>query len=475
MKQNYRHLYLFILLIFALTTITRVLPAGFHPDSLVYMSMARNLADGQYGFLDLHFTNHIFNHFYEHPPLGIYSMSLFFYIFGDTILIDKLFGVFFGLLIMIEIVAIYRLVDPKDTKSGMLLALFYFMLFPITSYTLENNLLEIPTTFFTLASVYFFLKGLLCKENSILYILLFTAMLTAGFFVKGPVALFPLALPFFYFLLFSKEYSFKNLITFYLFLLIFITILIVLIYNYAPAYNYFSIYFENQVLSSINGSRGGDKHFQLISQLGIDLSAIVFVSIIIMFIGKIKFETLKTSRMFWLFLLIGLSASLPLEISPRQHSYYIFPSLPYFAIALSLLFANSIKQVVHKFGSYKLIKSLNFLLIIALIGISYVKIDEYKRHKNFYKDFIEANVNLEQNATIFACSNNADDKYNFFNNTELSGNLQRYYKASLIENNINELYYLTTTRSHVDCKVDSEKYKYIGPVKASYYLLYKRI
>lgn len=461
------------MLIFALTTITRVLAAGFHPDSLVYMSIARNMADGQYGFWDLHFTNHLFNHFYEHPPLGIYLMSLFFYIFGDTILIDKLFGVFFGLLIMIEIVAIYHLVSPKDSKSGMLLALFYFMAFPMTSYTLENNLLEIPATFFTLASVYFFLKSLVFKENMIIYALLFTAMLIAGFFVKGPVTLFPLALPFFYFLLFSKEYPLKNLITFYFFVLIFAAISIILLYNYAPAYNYFSIYFEHQILSSINGSRGGNEHFKLISQLGIDFSSIFFVSIIIMLIGKIKFKTLIISRIFWLFLFIGFSASLPLEITPRQHDYYIFPSLPYFAIALSLFFSDSVKQVVHKFGGYKLIKGLNFLLILALISVSYVKLHDYKRHKNFYHDFIEADVKLKPNATISVCADNEEDDYNFLSNTEFSGNLQRYYKAELIKNNVNESYYLTTTKSLLHCKVDSDKYEYIGPAKANYYLLYK--
>jgi len=53
--------YLLLFLLFCITTIVRVIPDGFHPDSLVYMSMAINVVDTNASFWNLHFTDTLFN------------------------------------------------------------------------------------------------------------------------------------------------------------------------------------------------------------------------------------------------------------------------------------------------------------------------------------------------------------------------------------------------------------------------------
>jgi len=469
------NLYLLIFLLYFVTTIIRVIPDGFHPDSLVYMSMAVDVADGSSSFWHLHFTDALFKNFYEHPPLGILTMSLPFYIFGDTLLVDKLYGIFFGVFIAFVIAAIIGLVLKEQKRNALLLALFYFLAFPITGNTLENNLLEIPATLFILLSVYLFLKYVLTLKNRVLYSALFTLSIFGAFLVKGPVTIFPLALPFFYFLLFSSTYSFKEMLKFYgvtaLFTLLFGTILSL----YPGSNHYLTSYFQNQIVSSIDGSRGGDEHFKLTSQLLTDLGSIFFISFLAVSVSQKKFVKFPFSKLFWLFILIGLSGSLPLEVSPRQHDYYIFPSLAFFAIALATLFVQPVSLLLNKLHGHKFIALLNTILLLASIAVTNDKLHTNSRYKNFYSDIVNTHVNIEKNSKISTCVSNPTDYDKFYNNIGLKANLKRHFRAEITKESKEENYYLTTKSSLKECQPDMTKYLYIGRENADYYLIYKRV
>jgi len=469
------NLYLLIFLIYFLTTIVRVIPDGFHPDSLVYMSMASSLADGTSNFWNLHFTDTLFNHFYEHPPLGIFTMAIPFYMFGDSIFIDKLYGVFVGILLAFLIAAIVGLITKVHKRNTLLLSLFYFLAFPIVGNSLENNLLEVPATFFILLSLYAFLKYTKSPQQTLSLSLGFSMALLAAFLVKGPVMIFTFSLPFFYFLLFYKTYSFKEMLKYYLYVLFFMTLFVFILYLYPASNNYLTTYFTNQILSSIDGSRGGNEHFKLTQQLLIDFSLIFFISLIVVSIGAKKFIKPQFTKYFWLFILIGLSGSVPLEISPRQHDYYIFPSLSFFAIALAIIFTQEITNLIQKLYSYKLIYLLNFLLIIAVFIVSFEKFHQNSRYKNFYEDFINAKVQIANNSKIKTCTDNPIDYDKFHQNIGLTANIKRYFNAELTESDKSASYYLTSLNSLKSCQPNDLKYLYIGVKEAKYYLLYKRI
>ena len=468
------NLYLLIFLLYFVTTIIRVIPDGFHPDSLVYMSMAVDIADGSSSFWHLHFTDGLFNNFYEHPPLGIVTMAVPFYIFGDTLLVDKLYGIIFGIFIALLIAAIIGLVLKEHKRNTQLLALFYFLAFPITGNTLENNLLEIPATLFILFSVYFFLKHALTLKSRALYAVLFTLSIFGAFLVKGPVTVFPLALPFFYFLLFSTTYSFKEMLKFYGVTTLFTLLFGVLLSLYPESNYYLTTYFQNQIVSSIDGSRGGDEHFKLTSQLLTDLSALFFISFIAVCISQKKLVKLPFSKLFWLFILIGLSGSLPLEVSPRQHDYYIFPSLAFFAISLAILFNQAVTSLIKKLYGHKFITLLNAILLIASIAVTSDKLNANSRYKNFYSDIVNANVHIEQNSKIATCVSNPKDYDKFYNNIGLKANLKRYYKAEITKDDRKENYFLTTKNSLSKCTPNKDNYTYVGSKKANYYLIYQK-
>ncbi|MEA2072505.1 MAG: glycosyltransferase family 39 protein [Campylobacterota bacterium] len=468
------NLYLLIFLLYFVTTIIRVIPDGFHPDSLVYMSMAVDIVDGSSSFWHLHFTDSLFNEFYEHPPLGVYTMALPFYLFGDTLLVDKLYGVISGVLLAFLISGIVGLTLKEHKRNALLLSLFYFLAFPITGNSLENNLLEIPATFFILLSVYGFLKYASVLKHRILYSFAFSISLLTAFLVKGPVTLFPLALPFFYALVFHKEYSILEMIKFYLLVTLFISFFSFLLYLYPASNHYLYNYFNNQIVSSIDGSRGGDERFKLTKQLIIDLSGIFLVSYLAVLAGVRKLPKLNFSKLFWLFLLIGLSGSLPLEVSPRQHDYYVFPSLAFFAMALGVLFVEPVTALLKKFYSYRLIYLLNAILLIALLFLSYEKANANSRYKHFYSDFVNANVEIVQGSKITACVDNGVDRDKFYYNIGLKANLKRHYRAEITEEAKENEYYLTTKNSLKSCAVEKSNYDYLGPKEPRYYLLYKK-
>jgi len=468
-------LYSFLSLIFILLVVSRIIPSGFHPDSLVYMSMAADLASGNSSFWHLHFTDTLFNEFYEHPPLGIFTMALPFYIFGDTLLIDKLYGIAVTIAIAFLTFKTLSLFYTEKKHYVTLLTLFYFLAFPIVSNTIENNLLELPATLFILLSVYIYLKHIIQKTSTIMATLLFSLSLFAAFLVKGPVTLFPLALPFFYYALFSSKYRFSQLVGFYLLMMLFIFAIAFLTTLYPDAHTYLVNYFHNQIVGSISGERGGDEHFKITSQLLVDLSVITLVSLFALFLGRVPLRKIEFSKYSYLFLLIGLSGSIPLEISPRQHDYYVFPSLIFFAIFLGTLFISPIQELLQKIRFTKSVVPINLLLTLGVVIMIVMQSNTVSRYKNFYHDIETTTTTIVPKSKVFPCAMNNRDKHEFYGEIGLRANLKRYYNVEFSQNIENANYLLTTPNSLQECNVNLKHYKYIGAKEAKEFLLYEKI
>ncbi|MBN2816905.1 MAG: hypothetical protein JXQ67_09490 [Campylobacterales bacterium] len=468
------NLYTFLFLLFFLTTFIRVLPHGFHPDSLVYMSIASDYALGNASFWHLHFSDTMFNEFYEHPPLGIVTMAIPFYIFGDTTLIDKLYGSFITLLMVYVVFKILTLLYTEKKHDIFILSIVYFLAFPIVGNTIENNLLELPATLFILLSVYIFLDYVTHKKSILLYSFLFSLSLIGAFLVKGVVTLFPLALPFFYAALFHKSYTFKDALLFSFVSALFFVFYALLLYSYTDSYNYFEHYFNNQLLSSIQGLRGDSEHFKITSQLFIDLFSISFISLLIILIARISPKKLTFTNYFYLFFLIGLSGSIPLEVSPKQHDYYVFPALIFFAIALAILFIDAFKDALIKLKAYKILTAVNFLLFVVAVFISYEKLGSVSRYENFYHDIKNSAVQIVPQSQVITCVTTQRDKEIFYGDIGLRANLKRYYNAELTQESTNPEYIITTQASLKECSIETQKYKFIGPKEPLYFLLYKK-
>src|SRR5207237_9140729 len=87
---------------------------------------------------------------------------------------------------------------------------------------------------------------------------------------------------------------------------------------------------------------------------------------------------------------VALAGSLPILISVKQHRWYAFPSLPFYAMAIAVVFndvALALERLVNsgkKVGKTVLI----FSLIILCIAFSFMFLDKNNiiRDKDFYSD-----------------------------------------------------------------------------------------
>ena len=88
---------------------------GMFMDGLYYASISRNLANGLGSFWHLHFTDISYPIFYEHPPLAMGIQSVFFYVFGSSIYVER----FYSFLTFIVTAYIIHIIWGKINKHPL--------------------------------------------------------------------------------------------------------------------------------------------------------------------------------------------------------------------------------------------------------------------------------------------------------------------------------------------------------------------
>jgi hypothetical protein len=141
-----------------------------------------------------------------------------------------------------------------------------------------------------------------------------------------------------------------------------------------------------------------------------------------LFVGK----TSTKSALF--FVLVGLSASAPIMISPKQLSFYVVPSLPFFALAigmvLSPILADWIGKIKAKSIGINIVKALGIILILAAAGLAIVKSDTPIRDRDMLAD-------IEKMATIVPHNSTVELSTSLAENWSLMAYFHRKYFISL--------------------------------------------
>lgn len=368
-------------------------------DGVFYSAIARNLSEGFGSFWEpaVDLTRQGFR---EHPPLGFWTQSLAFMIFGDSRLVDHGYSYLMLLLQTLLIGLLVRL-TPSNRASWSLSVVcqLCFLAFPITAWSVRSGQLENTLVVFTLASVVLFLCGFQNKRaRMIQYLLLLCSGLAcvAAFFVKGPLGLYPLFLPFCFALAFFRKDSWsrvlsKSLIFFFGAALGFIAVLVD-----PAARGYLEAYLDQQLFASLSGAREISLPYariliRLIAELCVPFSLGALV-IGYFFVRQYKksdrLSALASSFMgslkqpdFVFFLAIALSASLPLVVSPKNRPWFLTLSLPFFAISLGLFFHKIFASL--KLPSFNEKRVLVTLFSVAILAITFQSLTP-KRHK--YQD-----------------------------------------------------------------------------------------
>lgn len=392
-----------------------LLMQGMFMDGMIYGAVARNLSVGQGNFWHLEFSETLLQPFHEHPPLTFYLESLFFRLSGDQYFTERLYTLFVALATVLVLVRLFRLTGGNNAGSwlGVLLWISTERVF----WSINQNMLEVTMGFFSLLTLLLLQtaetrsgQAKLIKQSLAGFFLL------AAFLSKGFPGLFPLGFYFFRYLSqpgTTLRYFIKNTL---LFSGLFMALLGILLFVSDDAWASLSQWFQQQVSGSVQGQDRTGFRLPFISgffQQLIPMFALISLVLLSLKIKKVKALSLTADQKFLLY--TGLSAFIPLLISPKLSFYYFVPAIPYFALFTANYVQHQLKASQSAFSEKKWMKPIALSLLIASLFYSISQKGRASRDEALLGDVaklqafvpagsrIQVSESLTDDWTLFAC------------------------------------------------------------------------
>lgn len=425
MSQS-RTFQIFTLAISSALLLPNLFTHGIFGDGLIYSVISRNLSEGKGDFWTPIYSDTFFNPWAEHPPLMFWLESFFFKVLGDHPFTEKIFSL---CLWVIMIFSIKHFWSQKD--GSWWLPVLLWTIIPTVHWGYSNNILENLLVVFTSWAIWFGLK-----ETTIINALIVSILVFLGLLTKGLVALFPIAV-WSVRLITIRDLKLTNALKSTFIALITLTSLSALLLFDNDAIRFISNYFKTQLFASLNGERlVQDKvidlpRYYLIIRIFTELlnPLLITIAVLLSSTKQTLHSQLSVNKMKWiLYGTIGLTATLPLLISPKQHSFYLMPGLTWFSLSLAHLLWPIIKQKQNTINTSKpLFKAFGYfsigILITGLI-VSVSRYDKISRDSSIIVFVQEINKIVPENKKI---GGSAD----LLSHHNLHGYLQRYTHRSI--------------------------------------------
>lgn len=459
---------------YCLLVLPRMLSHGMFLDGITYASIARNMAQNYGSFWRPYYTATVAPSFYDQPPLGFWLQSWAYRLFGDAVSIEAFWGFVAGALILLGLSYVWRCNTPQDdTLAGAWFPILLFVIIPMTPWILSNNMLENTTTVFIMASVYACLLSLTSskKSLSLFYGLLAGFSTFLAFLVKGPVALFIITIPFLAKIGRDEKFSKIILIFFYMVFALLSSIVIILTVS-TESSNFFMQYFNRQIIASLSGVREvSTSRFNALYAICHDMVVpLIFGGLLTIFVySKNIIIPSINYRLLLYYLCIALAGSLPLLISPKQRRWYVFPSLPFYALAIATAFndvALALEKLINRNKkAYKYILIFSLIIFISSIILMFLGRHYIGRDKDFHNDFSLQKLNIETRETISVYPESLEHTW------PLVANMQRKFAASLSKHPGHR--YLLSTLEYKHSDHIPAIYTLVYPAHPKKYLLFK--
>jgi 4-amino-4-deoxy-L-arabinose transferase-like glycosyltransferase len=401
--------------------------------------------------------------FHEHPPLAFALQAVFFKVFGDGRMIDKIYSLITVILTGILLLEIWK---SLKLRHGWL-PLILWLITPTVFWASCNNILENTLTVFTSISILFCLKN---QENpKFLFLFLSGFFLSLGFLIKGFVAFFPWTMPFFLWL-FLREKSFgKMVIDTTVVLLSTIIPLFLLIVLFPVARISLFKYIDNQVIGSLQTAMTVNTRFYILKRLISEILPLAILCIIFLLIGRYKKfpeilrkENCEKSLMF---AFLGLSGVLPIMISMKQSGFYIVPVFPLFAISAGILIYPYLDSLVsginRRSNGFRIFGLISWCMFICGITLSIYFSDRFSRDENKLKDIYVILAETPEGSIININPAMYDDwslhaYFERFKTVSLDSNLNAKREYLLIGN---EYFSDTLSKSYDIVNLNTREYK----------------
>ena len=291
------------------------------------------------------------------------------------------------LLSLIGIVCLWRFVTEQEDnfRRYTWLPILLWLAMPRWQWAYQNNILENTLTVFCLLSFVCSFKALYTPHlfRQMLYAFCAGLMVVAAFLSKGPVGLFPLTAPLLYITVVDHT-DIRKGVSVTLLCIFSAAGLFGLLLLYEPAWVDLNHYLSHQVLASLKSPpQTGINEigrlsflFSMTKELIPSLAIITLILVLARYDNALSLPQ-EMTRKAAACLLIALSGSLPVLFSYKQHSYYIVPALPFFALACSLLLCPSLSRMfdrripVWKNQSFRLLHrtAIGALLCIGTVSL----------------------------------------------------------------------------------------------------------
>jgi 4-amino-4-deoxy-L-arabinose transferase-like glycosyltransferase len=338
---------LFILALILGLTLPRMWQPGMFGDGLLYATIARNLSLGVGSFWTPSFTQTRWSQFFEQPPLGLALQAGAFWIFGDSLIIERAYSLaLFGLHALV-ILTLWRRIAPA---SDDWLPLLFWILPSSVVWAVINNMLENTQALFTTAAV--LVVYLASRAASAGRALLWTTMavvaIAAAVLIKGPVGFFPIVAPAAFLLMpHAERPTLSRVALLTLTLIAGVAIIAAILAAYDPSRHALAEYARTHLIPALRGQRERvDDAWPTLRFLGLGILLRMSILAAVLWVIGRRLSTAITgpAGATWSFLALGLCASVPLAISPKLSGHYFLPSVPMFALGFASLVHESVRE-----------------------------------------------------------------------------------------------------------------------------------
>ncbi len=386
--------WLFTISLMILLIVPVLIQDGMFLDGELYTCVSNNLSHGYGTFWAPKFNPAGIGgspYFLEQPPLVFGIQSLFFRLFGDSMYVERFYTFLTMCTTAILINLLWKEIFKKDEaikKAGWLPVMFWITI-PTTIWSYSNNMMENSMAIFDLAAVIIIYRALesgAAKTGAFLLAGVFIFLATLS---KGVPGLFPLAIPFLYWLVLRNRSFWKAILsTAILFSVLFAGYLV--LFNLPESRESLTFYVTKRLLGRINDTPTVSNRFYIIRQLFTEFIPQYALVVIIIVIAKVKktgIPLVSNRNRAIFFFSAGLAASIPLTITLVQRGFYLVPSFPYFAIGFAALIAPVILNFKEKAKDKKnILMAFSIVLFLFSIGFSLMQKGKTQRDREMLYD-----------------------------------------------------------------------------------------
>lgn len=343
---------------------------GMFMDGLIYSNVAANMAEGVGSFWHPVYTATHHPDFYQHPPLALGLLALFYKVLGTHIWVTKLYMVLTMLLCAWLIVKLWMRLGGKRENGWMPLLLW--TLIPIVTHFAFQGMLENTMVLFDLGAILLLLRSDRKAWNALLTGLL----LAAAFLTKGYTGLFPLVLPVLLWLFDRKKGALMQTVCMLGGVLLPLAVIALAV---PESRGYFENYMQLQVLAG--WSQGEVHRWQIIVDFLRNTAIVIGLVLLVVIVNKGVGQ--KPSREQWAMWALVACAVLPMMVSTRQREFYLLTAMPMVAVLAGMLIEEPVARWIKP---SKVLQYITLALLLGAVALNVVRFGNERRDAQLQRD-----------------------------------------------------------------------------------------